>query len=60
MNMQAWIGQASFNCYLGPYVWVKCADSGCERLRRVLRERHKEGPNVYCSYQCFRKRSSHV
>ena len=43
MNLQAYIGQASFNCYLGPHVWVKCLHGGCGELLRVSRENiHEE------------------
>lgn len=41
MNMQAWIGQATFNCRVGHrFVWLECCTDGCHTRIRAPRDHY--------------------
>ena len=54
MSMQAFIGQASFGCYVGKHVWVECSQRNCKVVVRTTREQAKGGI-TYCCQQCMFK-----
>lgn len=52
MNLQAWIGQASFNCGINlDFVWVDCSHKNCNKRHRVRRD--VAHGKCYCSLACF-------